>query len=325
MKKPLPYRWLPQDHLETASMNHNLHSCYRLLWDACWVHEGLPKDLSDLAMLCHTSLPEFERNIWPKLKDFFYKDENGKLWVGDLEPQKSKLDDVRDSQSKRAKHKRKKLPATRRLTPGKPTAKDSEVIFGPTQITNSPRITAGKPPDNRRVEITAESEPITAAGEPPASPRLSDKVQKIVDLTVESLNRVADERESRPSAFDKFVKPEISPAIPEEFKKPETPNNVSRETTLLEAPVLNETKQVFDEITGCYFDKEGAWRKIVAIFPGSGMGEAAQEAFVREIISRTLYRRIQRAASRYRVQVNEKTAKLMHFMDWFSEWQKYEG
>lgn len=103
MTKPLPYRWNPLEHPETDSMNPEVRGCYHALLDSCWKKNGLPKDLSDLAVICrHLSPSDFEKEVWPKLKELFYV-EGGKYHSAFLDKQRRKAKKLSDDQRNRAK------------------------------------------------------------------------------------------------------------------------------------------------------------------------------------------------------------------------------
>lgn len=291
--KPLPYRWLPGDHPEITKMSHEQHSCYRLLFDAAWTLGGLPDDVEELARIClRYPLSEFKKEIWPKIKHLFYPNiVDGKLWSFDLEFQRDALEKVRLSQSKRASRPRKKPPANRRVATGKPPDNNSEVVFGPANITESPRLADGLPPDNLRLQKISQSEILITAGYPPDSPRIADGSDEKVEI---------------------FTK---APAeIPENIVARETAGNIQKMSAEMSAEI------------DPYFDRLAAWENFAAKYPEPGLvhKNESMAAFFKIVINEFWEKQFLRAFENFSAHLEKEGWEAQEFIYWLPEWKAWE-
>jgi len=318
-------------------MNHEQRSCYRTLWDKCIMADGLPKDTAELASAAEYSpASEFEKAVWNKIKKHFYEGSNGRLWVGDLESQWKKDKKLRSVQSKRRKGKRNnKLEESPAVIQGK--TETEPMVFGPIHLRQRespaeiPRFTGMNPAVNGRMD-NPSIEPSNESDEEPA------EIRRLTESHPPGIPAIPEPEKffiSKPLPPD--PEPEITNCkVPREIYLPDAKvNKTSPETVSLSGAKDNEKKtpevlireSEFNENLICEpdFDQEDAWRRIAAAYPGNIIhDEPAKALFKQEIVNKHLFRRIQRAVSRYRVKVNEKTAKLVHFMDWFPKWREHE-
>lgn len=235
MKKPLPYRWLPQDHPETAKMNHEVHSCYRLLWDACWIHEGLPKDAAEIAILCRTPLSDFEKRIWPKVKEYFPFDQaSGKHQAAELHFQTKNVRRLRKFQAERVKERWRK------------------------EKENIPTV----------YRINSETEPAAAKASELETSKAADEYRSDTEIIPPVSTVAVQDFKSEPAEYPILTEP--IPAVSEE--KPEI-KTVSREISKSPKKVFENPPD--EDSNTSDFDTKFFWLQFMNIWPGSLKEDAA--------------------------------------------------
>ena len=293
MKNPY-YKWYPGKHHEIKTMNHEVHSCYRLLWDAALELLGLPTDLESLAGICKDyPLPEFKK-LWTRLEDYF-SEVNGVLLPNEL------VDQIKNSKKLSKRNQERAIAMWQKRREKMPAAYQNEAETAPkkTQVDvgGQPKMPAAYRNGTKKMPFVSRKEIFP---------------QPLQDHTTEPMPPVYQ--------TDTEKEPEIL-TIP--APEPEKENAV--------IPVLNETKEklssgsvIRNEVLND-FDPLAAWEKFAEAW-GRGILEdqESKEWFFREIVNLHLNTRLARAAERYLASLSPGWEP-MAFIFWTAEWTDDEG